>query len=155
MHYIYNNTIRWAIGSLLHLKTLEVSFTSPPNKDLLYQLKGQILFHSSSFTHSAHNPHMHVQGRTKGKDRAKYFIASYGHVLIGTHPSPLQTHVGQLLWAHTPRVGVNTYRMNLPWMHSRCKHVATAQKSGRVQALTLVHTKQSLGHKKFKNTPKL
>lgn len=135
------------------MQTLEVSLCTFPSKNLPHQLKGEISFHSSSFTHSLRNSHTHVQGGTKGKDRVKCFTR-----LLWTFSAENIPHItGNTCWtaavgSHT-QGGVNTHHMNLASMCSSRKHVETSQTPRRVQALTLVHTKQSLVHRKLKKLP--
>ena len=89
----------------------------------------------------------------KGKTGRSILRLSCGRSLTRTHPSPRETHAGQLLWALAPRAGVNTHRRNSAWTLSSCKHVERAQKPRRVQALTLLHTKQIWVNKEPKKTP--
>lgn len=89
---------------------------------------------------------MHVSGRTKEKDRKKYFTRLLWIHSGYTKFRPLETHAGQLLWAHTSSIGANTCHTTLAWMCSGCKHVEMTQKLRRGQILTPVHMTQSLVH---------
>lgn len=149
-HYTHKNTIQWTISLSLQLKTLKVFTCISPNENLLHQLKGQILFHSSCFTHSAHNSHMCVRGGTIGKDRVKCFT----RLLWTSSDENIAQTTGNTCWTAAPgshtQGGVNTHHMNLARMCSSRKHVETPQMPRRVQTSTLVHTKQNLGHNKLK-----
>lgn len=111
-------------------------------------------FHFTPVSHTQlTNPTCMCREELKGKTGQSILRLSCGRSLTRTHPSPLETHAGQLLWSLAARVGVNTHRRNSAWTLSSCKHVETAQKQRRVQALTLLHTKQIWVNKEPKKTP--